>query len=579
MPDIRFAYNGKLVSPSSAKVIGDRALPPIAQKTLRFKFYDKTIDPTQWANVWGINASWTRIKQGIYDWHCDHTEWSARYSGSGASSGGNSALATYRWNRNGSWVNYLTNVDLDIIDSDLTGVTNVYQLFNTANGVHHCSLKNTGSVQNWCQCFYNNNRGVKLESLDPLDMSSVDVTKFNNSSNAMFSTARNINSPIVLNLPNATSLQYLFTGQYNISSSTLTLNLSSAFMGATAPVLGTGTFEEVIITGTTGMTSASYFNGSYVKKYTWTDWNTSGVDCSAMFGSCTRLTGGISLPANAKVTNATSMFTSCNITTAPSLDLSSCADTSYMFNGCTLLASVPSYVLPAATNTSNMFNGCTAVESGALAMYNYLSTKTVAVTTYNNTFTNCGSNTVTGAAELAQIPTSWGGTMSSGFTVNSVGSNLYDAWDGNYCFKSQRITVPAGVSLSATASFVWDNTDHSNYHGSPDAVGHTAYLVLANPSDSTKYVVGTVQQGVWDEWDEWSSYINLPLTWSGTLSSMFTWGNLTMNDLRDSSGNVDIYVCCTGISGGDAPNGGFNTIFEYSGDISDEGSVITVTVS
>jgi hypothetical protein len=41
---------------------------------------------------------------------------------------------------------------------------------------------------------------------------------------------------------------------------------------------------------------------------------------------------------------------------------------------------------------------------------------------------------------------------------------------------------------------------------------------------------------------------------------------------------VDIYVCCTGISG-DAPNGGFNTIFEYSGDISDEGSVITVTVS
>lgn len=166
-----------------------------------------------------------------------------------------------------------------------------------------------------------------------------------------------------------------------------------------------------------------------------------------------------------------------------------------------------------------------------------------------------------------------------GFTVTSVGSNLYNAWEGNYCYKSQRITVPADVSLSLSASFVWNNADHSNYHGSPDAVGNTAYLVLANPSDSTKYVVGTVQRGVWEEWSEWNSYINLPLTWSGTLSSMFTWGDLTMNDLRDSSGNVDIYVCCTGISG-DAPNGGFNTIFEYSGDdISDEGSVITVTVS
>lgn len=166
-----------------------------------------------------------------------------------------------------------------------------------------------------------------------------------------------------------------------------------------------------------------------------------------------------------------------------------------------------------------------------------------------------------------------------GFTVTSVGSNLYNAWSGNYCYKSQRITVPADVSLSSSASFVWDNTDHCNYHGSPDAAWNTAYLVLANPSDSTKYVVGTVQRGKWEEWHGWNSYINLPLTWSGTLSSMFTWGNLTMNDLRDSSGNVDIYVCCAGISG-DAPGGGFNTIFEHVGDdVSNEGSVITVTVS
>jgi len=243
-----------------------------------------------------------------------------------------------------------------------------------------------------------------------------------------------------------------------------------------------------------------------------------------------------------------------------------------------LYTSIPLFDTSSATNVSMMCVNTRNVTTGALALYTQMSTQTTPPATYNGCFTNCGSDTVTGAAELAQIPTSWGGTMSSGFTVNSVGSNLYDAWDGNYCYKSQRITVPAGVSLSATASFVWDNTGHCNYHGSPDAVGNTAYLVLANPSDSTKYVVGTVQQGVWEEYSEWNSYINLPLTWSGTLSSMFTWGNLTMNDLRDSSGNVDIYVCCTGISG-DAPNGGFNTIFEYSGDISDEGSVITVTVS
>lgn len=171
-----------------------------------------------------------------------------------------------------------------------------------------------------------------------------------------------------------------------------------------------------------------------------------------------------------------------------------------------------------------------------------------------------------------------------GFTVNSVGSNLYEAWMDNYCYKSQRITVPAGVSLSATASFVWDNRRHFNSHGSPDADGGKAFLVLTNPSNSTKYVVGTGLQGTWGWSSEYDSSIDLPLTWSGTLSSMFTWGNLSMDDLRDANGNVDIYVCCTYQNGnpisGDAPGGYFNTIYNCDGmDISDEGSVITVTVS
>lgn len=303
------------------------------------------------------------------------------------------------------------------------------------------------------------------------------------------------------------------------------------------------------------------------------------TNCSRIFNRCIYLTGNVTVSCPS-ATTVNQMVRGC--TSLQSLTLNNTnAVTNFkqLCLECTSLQSVPLFATNAATDVTEMFKDCSNVASGALALYTQMSTQTTPPATYTNCFTDCGSNTVTGAAELAQIPTSWGGTMSSGFTVNSVGSNLYDAWDGNYCFKSQRITVPAGVSLSATASFVWDNTDHCNYHGSPDAVGNTAYLVLANPSDSTKYVVGTVQQGVWEEYSEWNSYINLPLTWSGTLSSMFTWGNLTMNDLRDSSGNVDIYVCCTGISGGDAPNGGYNTIFEYSGDISDEGSVITVTVS
>jgi len=53
------------------------------------------------------------------------------------------------------------------------------------------------------------------------------------------------------------------------------------------------------------------------------------------------------------------------------------------------------------------FYGCVNVESGALALYQQASTQTNPPTNNYQTFTNCGSNTVTGVAELAQIPSSW----------------------------------------------------------------------------------------------------------------------------------------------------------------------------
>jgi hypothetical protein len=83
---------------------------------------------------------------------------------------------------------------------------------------------------------------------------------------------------------------------------------------------------------------------------------------------------------------------------------------SYMFRGCAGLKAIPSISCDSAITTTSMFSGCRNVESGILDFYNYLSTKETTVTTYSGTFNNCGINTVTGSAELAQIPSSWGGT-------------------------------------------------------------------------------------------------------------------------------------------------------------------------
>lgn len=73
--------------------------------------------------------------------------------------------------------------------------------------------------------------------------------------------------------------------------------------------------------------------------------------------------------------------------------------------------SIPLFDTSSAVNVQNMFNGSTKITGGALALYTQMSTQANPPTTYTNCFTNCGSQTVSGAQELAQIPTSWGGTM------------------------------------------------------------------------------------------------------------------------------------------------------------------------
>jgi hypothetical protein len=83
-----------------------------------------------------------------------------------------------------------------------------------------------------------------------------------------------------------------------------------------------------------------------------------------------------------------------------------------MFNGCKSLTTVPLYNTLNTTDVDLMFDGCINVESGSLALYQQMSSQVIVPERHSGCFSNCGNNTVTGRAELRQIPTSWGGTMS-----------------------------------------------------------------------------------------------------------------------------------------------------------------------
>lgn len=81
-----------------------------------------------------------------------------------------------------------------------------------------------------------------------------------------------------------------------------------------------------------------------------------------------------------------------------------------IFNSCTKLNSIPLFDTGKMANVSGAFAFTRLVASGSLALYNQMSTQATPPSDTRNCFLQCGQNTTTGAAELAQIPSSWGGT-------------------------------------------------------------------------------------------------------------------------------------------------------------------------
>ena len=112
-----------------------------------------------------------------------------------------------------------------------------------------------------------------------------------------------------------------------------------------------------------------------------------------------------------KLTDVEQMFYgAANLLEAPYFETSGVTNMKSILYVCKSIKSIPLYHTDSVTNVDTAFGGCFLVETGTLAMYQQLSSLTN-IPHHTSTFTNCGRDTTTGAAELAQIPKSWGGTM------------------------------------------------------------------------------------------------------------------------------------------------------------------------
>ena len=133
------------------------------------------------------------------------------------------------------------------------------------------------------------------------------------------------------------------------------------------------------------------------------------MDMSNMFNGCSGLKT-VPLFDTRNVTNMSSMFTSCTgLKTVPLFDTSEVTNMNDVFNGCSVLQSIPLFDISGVTQVRRTFKNCRNVESGAKALYDKLVLREISSTYHTDCFTNCGIDTPTGAAELAQIPASWGG--------------------------------------------------------------------------------------------------------------------------------------------------------------------------
>lgn len=145
------------------------------------------------------------------------------------------------------------------------------------------------------------------------------------------------------------------------------------------------------------------------------DSNLTGVTVINRFFNAARQVKNCVLKNTGSVTDATSLFyhsNKCRLVSINSLNLSSAVYIDNLFRLCEYLTSPLAITLSGSVLTcTSAFNGAKNVPSGALALYNSLSSQSTLPIRYSSCFTNCGTNTVGGAEELAQIPTSWGGTM------------------------------------------------------------------------------------------------------------------------------------------------------------------------
>lgn len=269
----------------------------------------------------------------------------------------------------------LTKLETVVI-GDISQVTSANYMFNSCNNLKSVSKLNLPNVTSTIEMF---SFCKALETIQSFDLPAVTNTS------RMFDYCIALKAAPEINMPLVTNASQMFIDCKSIES--------------------TPAYIMPNVTDINGM----YNRCTALKSVPALDLSSVTI-ANNLFSDCTSLEE-ITLNNTGNITNFGYMFSGCtSLKTVNAIDITK-ADSrngcSNMFQDCTALTKIPSFISTGsiALSVYYMFKNCINVASGMLDFYNRYRRRVISNNVY--AFNNCGTNTETGLAELAQIPDNW----------------------------------------------------------------------------------------------------------------------------------------------------------------------------
>lgn len=358
-------YNGKVVEYNSKWF--DNFLPI---RTARLWFYDTSFNPDVYP--YNTRGTWTRVSSdpNIWDFTKDGNVWSNVFEYID-----NTTAAAAGW---------------EVLGANLTGVTDVSGMFYYC--LHLKSVHNlfTPNITKCTEMFY----GCEdLEHIDDFDTSHIKDGYHYDGFDMMFQYCKAMKEFPRIDTSGVSNFDQMYYGCCSME---------------VAPKMDTSSAKIMI--GMFGACSALVDVPEY---------DTHNVtNFEAMFSGCSSLVeipdfdltaaSGDEWHWYANLGGLSSFCKNCvSLEHVQDIDAPNCSRLYEAFNGCTSLKHIPNINCKSNAIAERVFMDCVNAESGILDSYNNF--VSIGLSAQEDAYLNCGVNTPTGSAELAQIPDNWKG--------------------------------------------------------------------------------------------------------------------------------------------------------------------------